>query len=174
MAIVYELGPDMILAVIERRQAREDATSEGADGKRRNRRYTTKEERAAARTTQENAERERHAEFILAFSKLQDLDTAVAAGEEEAISRYLEIATGLIDSFRSTRQLFPGDFRKKFTGVLSSYRGRRGRKTQAQQMDDEADMMANRLERTMSESAIVSSAVLREADDSAHSRRGGQ
>ncbi|POY73527.1 hypothetical protein BMF94_3464 [Rhodotorula taiwanensis] len=138
-----------IKEVIERRQAREDATSEGADGKRRNRRYTTKEERAAARTTQENAERERHAEFILAFSKLQDLDTAVAAGEEEAISRYLEIATGLIDSFRSTRQLFPGDFRKKFTGVLSSYRGRRGRKTQAQQMDDEADMMANRLERTM-------------------------
>lgn len=93
---------------------------------------------------------------MLAFSKLQDLDAAVAEGDDEAVTRWLEIATGLIDSFRSTRQLFPGDFRRKFTGVVRGFR-RRGRrsKTEAQQMDDEADLMANRLERTMSAFAYV-------------------
>ncbi|GAA5979094.1 hypothetical protein JCM10908_002802 [Rhodotorula pacifica] len=135
--------------VIARRAAQSEADSEGADSRRRNRRYISREERAAARTTRENAERERHAEFVLAFSRLQDLDEAVNSGDDDAITRWLEIASVLVDSFRSTRQLFPGDYRRKFTGVVSTFHGRRGRKTQAQRMDDEADQMANRLERTM-------------------------
>ncbi|GAA5873300.1 hypothetical protein JCM3774_005935 [Rhodotorula dairenensis] len=140
---------DYIKEVIARRQAQSEAGSEAGEARRRKGRYVTKEERAAARTTRENAERERHAEFVLAFSRLQDLDEAVNSGDDDAITRWLEIASVLVDSFRSTRQLFPGDPRRKFTGVVSSFAGRRGRKTQAQRLDAEADQMANRLERTM-------------------------
>lgn len=81
---------------------------------------------------------------------MQDLDEAVNGGDDDAITRWLEIASVLVDSFRSTRQLFPGDYRRKFTGVVRNFQGRRGRKTQEQQFDAEADQMANRLERTMS------------------------
>ena len=136
-------------AVIARRQAQSEDGEDG-DSRRKKSRYTSREERAAARTTRENAERERHAEFVLAFSRLQDLDEAVNSGDDDAIARWLEIASVLVDSFRSTRQLFPGDYRRKFTGVVRNFQGRRGRKTQEQQFDAEADQMANRLERTMS------------------------
>lgn len=136
-------------AVIARRQAQSEDGEDG-DSRRKKSRYTSREERAAARTTRENAERERHAEFVLAFSRLQDLDEAVNSGDEDAITRWLEIASVLVDSFRSTRQLFPGDYRRKFTGVVRNFHGRRGGKTQEQQFDAEADQMANRLERTMS------------------------
>lgn len=134
----------------------------------------TKEERAAARTTRENAERERHAEFVLAFSRLQDLDEAVNSGDDDAITRWLEIASVLVDSFRSTRQLFPGDFRRKFTGVVSSFAGRRGRRTQAQRLDAEADQMANRLERTMSKGSAftdVTASTVTDLDLLSQSRR---
>lgn len=136
-------------AVIARRQAQSEDGEDG-ESRRKKSRYTSREERAAARTTRENAERERHAEFVLAFSRLQDLDEAVNSGDDDAITRWLEIASVLVDSFRSTRQLFPGDYRRKFTGVVRNFQGRRGRKTQEQQFDAEADQMANRLERTMS------------------------
>ncbi|KWU45778.1 TPR-like protein [Rhodotorula sp. JG-1b] len=137
-----------IKEVIARRQAQSEDGEDG-DSRRKKSRYTSREERAAARTTRENAERERHAEFVLAFSRLQDLDEAVNSGDDDAIARWLEIASVLVDSFRSTRQLFPGDYRRKFTGVVRNFQGRRGRKTQEQQFDAEADQMANRLERTM-------------------------
>ncbi|TKA57180.1 hypothetical protein B0A53_01136 [Rhodotorula sp. CCFEE 5036] len=137
-----------IKEVIARRQAQSEDGEDG-ESRRKKSRYTSREERAAARTTRENAERERHAEFVLAFSRLQDLDEAVNSGDDDAITRWLEIASVLVDSFRSTRQLFPGDYRRKFTGVVRNFQGRRGRKTQEQQFDAEADQMANRLERTM-------------------------
>lgn len=123
-----------------------------ADGKRRRKPWKSREERAAARVNREAAERERHTEFQIAFSRLHELDADIALGGEdgaEALGQWLELATSLVDSFRSTKQLFPSDYKKKFTGMLTSFR-RKGKK--AADLEEEADQMANRLQRTMSAS----------------------
>ncbi|GAA5850743.1 hypothetical protein JCM8547_009077 [Rhodosporidiobolus lusitaniae] len=90
----------------------------------------TREERAAAATNRVSAEAARHAEFTLAFSQLADLDGRVHQGDDEAVNQWLEIATTLVESFRSTKQLFPSDFRKRFTGMTGGRNAwrRRGRK----------------------------------------------
>jgi len=78
------------------------------------------------------------------------------------IYQWLEIASKLIETFRQTRQLFPSDFRKKFTGMVTTRRRKRRRgKTgtrggrprkqvdQERDLQDEADEMQTRLQRTM-------------------------
>ncbi|GAA5855355.1 hypothetical protein JCM9279_001694 [Rhodotorula babjevae] len=139
----------LIKEVISRREAERDDSEEvevDADGKRR-RQYLSREERQAARIRRQNVEHDRHAEFQIAFSRLQELDEGVLAGDDEALNQWLELATGLVDSFRSTTQLFPSDFKRKFTGMFR-YR-RRGKRSQQVEVEEEADHMATRLQRTL-------------------------
>ncbi|KPV77040.1 uncharacterized protein RHOBADRAFT_52003 [Rhodotorula graminis WP1] len=140
----------LIKEVISRREAERDDSEEvevDADGKRRRRPYLSREERQAARIRRENVEHDRHAEFQIAFSRLQELDEGVLEGDDEALNQWLELATGLVDSFRSTTQLFPSDFKRKFTGMFR-YR-RRGKRSQQVEVEEEADHMANRLQRSL-------------------------
>ncbi|GAA5957881.1 hypothetical protein JCM21900_001296 [Sporobolomyces salmonicolor] len=146
----------LVRDVMNRRaqQDEDDDESEGPGGARRRRRtWHSREERQALQKDREDAERSRHAEFTAAFARLEHLDVAVSAGDEESKFQWLEIATRLVDSFRSTRQLFPSDFRKKFVGMMAPRYGRRGRKgakeNKARDLEDEADLMANRLQRSM-------------------------
>ena len=142
--------------VISRREAERDDSEEvevDADGKRRRRPYLSREERQAARIRRENVEHDRHAEFQIAFSRLLELDEGVLEGDDEALNQWLELATGLVDSFRSTTQLFPSDFKRKFTGMFR-YR-RRGKKNQQVEVEEEADHMANRLQRSLSASLFL-------------------
>ncbi|GAA5921558.1 hypothetical protein JCM1841_000569 [Sporobolomyces salmonicolor] len=146
----------LVRDVMNRRaqQDEDDDESEGPGGARRRRRtWHSREERQALQKDREEAERSRHAEFTAAFARLEHLDVAVSAGDEESKFQWLEIATRLVDSFRSTRQLFPSDFRKKFVGMMAPRYGRRGRKgakeNRARDLEDEADLMANRLQRSM-------------------------
>ncbi|GJN87835.1 hypothetical protein Rhopal_000790-T1 [Rhodotorula paludigena] len=139
----------LIKQVIAAREAEHEEVQVDADGKRRRKPWKSREERAAARVNREAAERERHTEFQIAFSRLHELDAEIALGGEdgaEALGQWLELATSLVDSFRSTKQLFPSDYKKKFTGMLTSFR-RKGKK--AADIEEEADQMANRLQRTM-------------------------
>ncbi|GAA5898643.1 hypothetical protein JCM8208_004721 [Rhodotorula glutinis] len=139
----------LIKEVISRREAERDDSEEvevDADGKRR-RQYLSREERQAARIRRENVEHDRHAEFQIAFSRLQELDEGVLEGDDEALHQWLELASGLVDSFRSTPQLFPSDFKRKFMGMFRSRR--RGKKSQQVEVEEEADHMATRLQRTL-------------------------
>ncbi|GAA6054995.1 hypothetical protein JCM3770_000484 [Rhodotorula araucariae] len=139
----------LIKEVIAAREATREASPDvDSDGKPRRRVHLTREERAAARAHLENVEHERHAEFQIAFSRLQELDTAVLEGDEDALNQWLEIATGLVESFRTTKQLFPSDYKRKFTGVLRLGR-KKGKKTAQVDVEEEADHMATRLQRTL-------------------------
>ncbi|GAA6000915.1 hypothetical protein JCM10207_004717 [Rhodosporidiobolus poonsookiae] len=133
----------LIKEVITARE-NQDETDSQQGGRRRP--WISKEQRAAMRVNRENDERARHAEFASAFERLKELDAAVDAGDEEASNQWLEIATTLVDSFRSTKALYPADFKKKFTGVFRSHRGRRAKK---RDLDADVDQMANRLEATL-------------------------
>ncbi|BGP45304.1 transcription factor TFIIIC subunit tfc4 [Rhodotorula kratochvilovae] len=133
--------------IAARETTREESLDVDADGKPRRRTYLSREERAAARVHRENVEHERHAEFQIAFSRLQELDAAVLNGDEDALNQWLEIAAGLVDSFRSTKQLFPSDYKRKFMGVLRLGK-KRGRKPLVD-VEEEADHMASRLQRTL-------------------------
>ncbi|GAA5929194.1 hypothetical protein JCM10213_005007 [Rhodosporidiobolus nylandii] len=139
----------LIKEVITTREALQAA--EEADGRPRKRTWISATERAAKRANREDAERARHAEFSLAFTQMRDLDPRVAAGDEDALQQWLEIATRLVDSFRSTKQLFPHDFRKKFVGMQRpNWRGRKGKgKGKERDLSAEADQMADRLEQQM-------------------------
>ncbi|GAA5886248.1 hypothetical protein JCM5296_003537 [Sporobolomyces johnsonii] len=146
----------LVRDVMDRRaqQDEDDDELEGPGGGRRRRRtWHSREERQALQKDREEAERSRHAEFTAAFARLEHLDVAVSAGDEESKFQWLQIATRLVDSFRSTRQLFPSDFRKKFVGMLAPRYGRRGRKgakeNRARDLEEEADLMAHRLQRSM-------------------------
>ncbi|BGP22119.1 transcription factor TFIIIC subunit tfc4 [Rhodotorula toruloides] len=132
----------LIKEVIASREERaESSTTEGA---RKRRVHRTKEERAAQQSDREAVERERHAEFTIAFLRLQELEKAVEAGDEVAMNQWLEVATGLVDSFRSTQQLFPSDPRKRFKGMIRTHR-RKGKRDLAA----EADQLADRLQRSI-------------------------
>lgn len=72
----------------------------------------------------------------------------MAQGNDDAVGRWLETATRLVESFRSTKQLFPYDFRKKFVGVARKrYNGKKKKKER--DVDAEADQMADRLQDTI-------------------------
>ena len=83
----------------------------------------------------------------LAFQKLDLLEPGVDDVE------WLEVATHLVDAFRETRQLFPSDTKRKFTGVLS--RGWRRKGVGEIDLETQADEMATRLHRTMRESSLL-------------------
>lgn len=130
-------------AVIASRGERADSST--TEGARKRRVHRTKEERAAQKSDREAIERERNAEFTMAFLRLQELEGAIEAGDDEAMNQWLEIATGLVDSFRSTKQLFPSDPRKRFTGMIRTHR-RKGKRD----LEAEADQLADRLQRSIS------------------------
>ncbi|GAA6008607.1 hypothetical protein JCM11491_003366 [Sporobolomyces phaffii] len=135
---------------IRRQRGQEDEDSPEAEARRRRRSYKTSEERKASHQDRLAAEEERKFEATAAFNRLAHLDPAVQRGDEDAVFQWLEIATRLIDSFRSTRQLFPSDFRKKFTGTVAGRPGRRRKgKDKEADLEDEADEMATRLQRQM-------------------------
>ncbi|GAA5974117.1 hypothetical protein JCM11641_003446 [Rhodosporidiobolus odoratus] len=138
----------LIKEVITTREGQEDAIVDENGRRRRRRPWVSREERAARQMNREDAERARHTEFQLSFSQLAQLDPAVATGDEEALNQWLEIATGLVDSFRSTKQLFPSDFRKKFVGMNRTHWKSRG-KEKERDIGAEADQMADRLEQTL-------------------------
>ncbi|GAA5826171.1 hypothetical protein JCM11251_007193 [Rhodosporidiobolus azoricus] len=144
----------LIKDVISLREAQippEDVNPDGST-RRRRRPFYTKEEQLARRTNREDAERARHAEFQLAFSRLSALDASVQAGDDEATQQWLEIASRLVDSFRSTKQLFPQDPKKRFMGVLTGRGpGRRKKKQEGKErdIDADADQMADRLEQAL-------------------------
>ncbi|GAA5902958.1 hypothetical protein JCM6882_009654 [Rhodosporidiobolus microsporus] len=138
-----------VITIREAQAVPEDGSEGGA--RRRRSTWASREERAARRANREDAERARHAEFQMAFSRLDGLEARVQAGEDDAIQQWIEVATGLVDSFRSTRQLFPQDFKKKFVGMLGRPVGRpsgSGKKKE-RDIDADADQMADRLERTL-------------------------
>ena len=133
-----------------RRDGTELSTSD--EPKRRRRSYKSTSERVSARQDKLNAEEERKMEATAAFSRLEQLAPSIEIGDEEAVYQWLEIATRLIDSFRSTRQLFPSDYKKKFTGMVRRKRGDRKKgKDKEADLAEEADEIANRLERSMIE-----------------------
>jgi general transcription factor 3C polypeptide 3 (transcription factor C subunit 4) len=113
--------------------------------------WKSKDERSATRINAENAEQARHAEFVEAFSQLSALDEEVAMGSEEAVARWLEIATRLVESFRSTKPLFPYDHKKKFVGMQR----KRKKRSDAKDVDLEADQMADRLQQTLGSSSFL-------------------
>lgn len=111
----------------------------------------TKEARAARTADRLAAEQQRHQEFSLALITLKRLEPSVNGGDVEARAEWLEVATYLVDAFRETKELFPADSNKKFTGVqLQRSWKRKG--VQEGDLEVQADEMANRLERRMSES----------------------
>ena len=55
------------------------------------------------------AEKQRQADFELAFSKLKVLQPMIEAGNRAVHKEWLDTASFLIDGFRETRQLFPTD-----------------------------------------------------------------
>ncbi|BGP05258.1 transcription factor TFIIIC subunit tfc4 [Rhodotorula toruloides] len=132
----------LIKEVIASRGERADSST--TEGARKRRVHRTKEERAAQKSDREAIERERNAEFTMAFLRLQELEGAIEAGDDEAMNQWLEIATGLVDSFRSTKQLFPSDPRKRFTGMIRTHR-RKGKRD----LEAEADQLADRLQRSI-------------------------
>ncbi|GAA5997999.1 hypothetical protein JCM5350_002855 [Sporobolomyces pararoseus] len=154
--IFEQLGePQRALALIKqvmtlRRDRGESEDGPEAEARRRRRIYKSAEERKASHQDRLAAEEERKYEATAAFSRLSELEPAVQVGDEEAVYQWLEIATKLIDSFRSTRQLFPSDFKKKFTGMVRRrHGGRRKGKDKEADLEDEADEMATRLQRSM-------------------------
>ncbi|GAA5845725.1 hypothetical protein JCM5353_001690 [Sporobolomyces roseus] len=159
LARVYEnLGqPDRALLLIKevmtlRRRRDGTEVSKSDEPKRRRRSYKSTTERHSARQDKLNAEEERKMEATAAFSRLEQLEPSIEIGDEEAVYQWLEIATRLIDSFRSTRQLFPSDYKKKFTGMVRRKGGARKKgKDKEADLAEEADEIANRLERSMIE-----------------------
>ncbi|ORY54996.1 hypothetical protein BCR35DRAFT_284512 [Leucosporidium creatinivorum] len=110
----------------------------------------TKEARAARTADRLAAEQQRHQEFSLALITLKRLEPSVNSGDIEARAEWLEVATYLVDAFRETKELFPADSNKKFTGVqLQRSWKRKG--VQEGDLELQADEMANRLERRMNE-----------------------
>jgi general transcription factor 3C polypeptide 3 (transcription factor C subunit 4) len=107
-----------------------------------------KEQREKRKESLLATEQQRQQEFEIAFRKLDLLEDQVDAGDPEATTEWLEVATQVVDAFRETRQLFPADLRKKFTGVLSRTWKRKGAKET--DIDAQADEMVSRLQRTMS------------------------
>lgn len=99
-------------------------------------------------------EEQRQQEFSLAILTLKRLESAVDSGDDEATAEWLEVATYLVDAFRETKQLFPSDSNKKFTGVLSRKWKRKG--AAEHDIETQADEMASRLERTMSRPPVPS------------------
>ena len=60
------------------------------------------------------------------------------------------MASNLIYSFRSTRQHFTSDYKKKFTGMVRRRQGHRKKgKDKEADLEDEADEMATRLQRSL-------------------------
>lgn len=124
----------------------------------------TKEARAARIADRVAAEQQRHQEFSLALITLKRLEPSVNGGDVEARAEWLEVATYLVDAFRETKELFPADSNKKFTGVqLQRSWKRKG--VQEGDLEVQADEMANRLERRMSEFLLSSSNGPRHAGD---------
>lgn len=139
----------LVFPVIDARRRLRELEEEAAlaDGRPREaRRVLSKEERAAAAADRLASENKRHQEFSLAFLKLERLERAMEGRDDEAMGEWLEVATYLVDSFRETRQLFPSDSKKKFTGVLSRHWKRKGA---AVDLETQAGVMASRLERSM-------------------------
>ncbi|GAA6030008.1 hypothetical protein JCM8097_009212 [Rhodosporidiobolus ruineniae] len=140
----------LIKEVISTREAQQE--EESSAGGRRRRTWVPKEQREAARLNREDAERARQAEFGVLFAQLADLDAdgSISAGSaaEEAVNHWLEIATRLVESFRSTKQLFPSDFKVKFRGMNRAHWKNRGKKKE-RDIGAEADQMADRLQQTI-------------------------
>lgn len=121
----------------------------GPNSARRARQALSKEERGRRDADRLVIEEQRVQEFSLAFNKLDRLYPAVHGGDENAKNEWLKLATHLVDAFRETRQLFPSDAKKKFTGVLSRRWRRKG--VTENDVETQANEMASRLERTMGE-----------------------
>lgn len=94
----------------------------------------------------EAREQERKHEFTLALQQLAILEAAVKAGDEGARNDWLSVATYLVDSFRETRQLFPSDGKRKFVGMVRSWKRKGGGEDT---MEGAADLMEDRLLRRM-------------------------
>ncbi|KAI5479718.1 transcription factor TFIIIC complex subunit Sfc4 [Pseudohyphozyma bogoriensis] len=107
----------------------------------------TKEQRESLHRSRAETEEQRQQEVASAFLKLEILAAQVEDGDDEATAEWLEVSTFLVDSFRETRQLFPSDSKKKFTGVLSRTWRRKG--AGENDIEQQAGEMASRLERTM-------------------------
>lgn len=100
-------------------------------------------------------ERERQNEFTLALAQLRNLDELIDenTGEEDgenavAMAEWLSLATYLVDSFRETRQLFPSDGKRVFTGMTRSWK-RKG--TKELDAAEEAARALDRMERQADE-----------------------
>ncbi|KAM0788020.1 hypothetical protein ACM66B_006219 [Microbotryomycetes sp. NB124-2] len=117
---------------------------------RSGRSYATREHRAEMAAAREALEQRRVQEYPLAFAALGRIELDVENGNEDAIADWLEAAEYLVDAFRETRQFFPSDSTRKFTGVSE---GRRKRREAApQDIGSQANEMASRLERSMNAS----------------------
>ncbi|GAA5924202.1 transcription factor TFIIIC subunit TFC4 [Sporobolomyces koalae] len=142
----------LIKSVMKLRRAREEEPTSEDEDPRKRRSQKSAQERESAHRDSLVREEERNLEASAAFSRLEALEPQVERGDQQAILQWLEIATRLIDSFRSTRQLFPSDFKKKFTGIVRRVGGIRKKGIDKQaDLEDEADEMANRLKRSMIE-----------------------
>lgn len=97
-------------------------------------------------------EQERKHEFTLALQQLDILQAAVEAGDGGARDDWLSVATYLVDSFRETKQLFPSDGKKKFVGMVRSWKRKGGEENT---LEGAADQMEERLLRRMGECPIV-------------------
>ncbi|GAA6062994.1 hypothetical protein JCM10212_004976 [Sporobolomyces blumeae] len=155
LARVYEsLGePERALTLIKQvmqMRRRMDLEEGGGDARQRRRSTRTTDDRRSAHQDTLALEEERNFEASAAFRRLAQLDPLVEQGDDDATFQWLEIATRMVDSFRSTRQLFPSDFRKKFVGMRRRRAGRRKKGVDKDaDLDDEADEMASRLQRSM-------------------------
>ncbi|KAK4052048.1 transcription factor TFIIIC subunit tfc4 [Microbotryomycetes sp. JL201] len=110
---------------------------------RTGRTYATKEDRAELAAQREAAEQQRLQEFTLALAALGRIEADVENGDEDAIRDWLDLATYLVEAFRETKQFFPSDTTRKFTGVLQRTWKRRGG---ARDIDAQAKEMASRLQ----------------------------
>jgi general transcription factor 3C polypeptide 3 (transcription factor C subunit 4) len=87
-------------------QADRSFFTENARGKPRQQRRSGK----LTMAERKELERQRQAEFELAFSKLDLLQPGLEANDPVATQEWLDVASFLVDGFRQTKELFPSDF----------------------------------------------------------------
>ena len=111
---------------------------------------------SAALTREEKLEEDRRIQtaFDANMLKLQELDRVIDQNKSETgevdsslLFEWLEVVSYLIDSYRTTRALFPSDGKKKFAGLFKPLKKR----NQGRDVEQEANVMASRLQATLEE-----------------------
>lgn len=131
-------------------------SKKGRDRGRRKRRQNAQRRLTATLTREEKMEEDRRLqiEFDANLLKLQEIDRTTEQKKTETgeldsalVYEWLEVVSFLIDTYRTTRALFPSDGKKKFAGLFKPVKKRGGQVER--DVEEEANTMASRLQAGM-------------------------